>query len=53
MGCKPKISRYKRIETGHNNSIQTQGGTMMNKGKPKHMFEEMMDKVKKMIKKFK
>lgn len=53
MAYKPKISRYKITQTGHNNSIQTQGGMVMNKNKPKHIFEEMMDKVKKMIKKMK
>lgn len=53
LESKPKIFRNKRESMGHNSNIQTQGGTAMNKNKPKNMFEEMMDKVKKMMKKMK
>lgn len=49
----PKKFLYKKEEEGHNKSIQTRGGRVMNKNKPKKMFAEMMDKVKKMFKKVK
>lgn len=53
MGYNPKILFNKFVEKGYTNNIQTQGGTAMNKNKPKNMFEEMMNKVKKMMKKMK